>query len=755
MLEPLPKINPNQPIAIDLETCDPELKYTGAGYISGVGFVAGVAIACNEGSWYLPINHGEGENYDQNEVVAWLNEVLSGDNDKIFHNSQYDVGWLTFIGVQMHGKIFDTMLAAPLLNENRYSYQLDSLGKIYCGEGKAEEALRMAVADKFGGMRTHKTVIRLKENKELYNYKPFFEAKERISQFYDLWPDSVKDRYDVVRLETDKNGHTDFLVPCKRDNDIKGLLWACDAADMGTYPIQDVDLTFALYKKFRDLLVKEKLMTVFNMESELVLPLLEMKVNGVRIDVKKAIELDKEYTKEIDDTQKELDKMCERHIDVNIDEDLIYICTRYGLAYGKTPKGNPCFASDMVPEHPAFDLVLKLRKYFKARDTYIRGYIFGGTIDGWLHGQYNQLKSDTGGTVTGRLSSSQPNMQNMPNPKKDKIGKDIRGLFLPDTDDELWLSMDYSGQEPKMLVNVVLTYARMMRKLSTNPAIKNQEMIPGEFVAERPEFSGRQADFHTAVATICMKEEMDSEGIEYTEEDLKARAKAFRGKAKSIGLGVMYGSGAARVAAEMTAKGTPMTVKQAEDIRDQIYKAVPFLSAINGMLMNKAKERGYIKTYLGRRGHFDTWECSCWDEETKKKMVKDGTSNFGFKSKEEAMNWYMENREKYEIGRPQRAGTYKALNKYIQGSSADQTKMAMLHLYKRGHLDLNALDVYYRRVKNFIPPKFKTQVHDELNISITKDEKAEWYQDIMEHCIPLEVEAVADPVICHNWAEAK
>lgn len=752
MLKPLPDINPNQPIAIDLETCDPELKYTGAGYISGTGFVAGIAVACEGGSWYIPINHGEGENYDQTEVVAWLNKILSGDSDKIFHNSQYDVGWLTFIGVQMHGKIFDTMLAAPLLNENRYSYQLDSLGKIYCGEGKAEEALRMAVAEKFGEVRTHKTVIRLKENKKLYNYKPFFDAKARVSQHYDIWPQCVKDRYDVVRIEQDKNGRTDFLIPCKRENDIKGLLWACDAGEMGTYPIQDVELTFKLYKEFKPMLIKENLTKVFDMESEIVLPLLEMKVNGVRIDVEKAVELDKEYTKILNETQEELDKMCGRAIDVNIDDDLIYICTRFGLAYGKTPKGNPCFASDMVPDHPAFELVLKIRKYLKARDTYVRGYIFGSTIDGWLHGQYNQLKSDTGGTVTGRLSSSQPNMQNMPNPKKDQIGKDIRSCFLPDNENEDWLSMDYSGQEPKMLVNVVLTLAKQLRYNAKAPI--SGDVIPGESVALRPEFRGREADFHTAVATICMKEELEAEGS-YTEEELKAKAKAFRGKAKSIGLGVMYGSGAARVAAEMTAKGVPMTKAQAEEIRDQIYRAIPFLSFINKKLMDAAKTRGYIKTYLGRRGHFDVWECPCWDDESQAKIVKDGTSNFGFKSKEEATKWYNENSRKYEIGRPQRAGTYKALNKYIQGSSADQTKMAMLHLYKRGSLDLNALDIYYRRVPGFVPPKFKTQVHDELNISKTKDESAEWYQDIMEHCIPLEVDAVADPVVCSNWAEAK
>ena len=136
----LPIIDPNQPMAIDLETCDPELKFTAPGFISKVGFVAGIAIHAKEGSWYIPIGHKKGNNYDKEEVVRWLNHVVSADTDKVFHNGQYDIGWLKSVGVELHGRVFDTMLAAPLLDENRFSYQLDALGKSYFGEGKFEES---------------------------------------------------------------------------------------------------------------------------------------------------------------------------------------------------------------------------------------------------------------------------------------------------------------------------------------------------------------------------------------------------------------------------------------------------------------------------------------------------------------------------------------------------------------------------------------------------------------------------------------
>lgn len=1072
MKRSLPKINPNQPIAVDVETCDPELKISAPGFISKVGFVAGIAVATETESYYIPIHHAKGYNYDEKEVVDWLNEVLSADTDKIFHNSQYDMGWLNYIGVQLHGRVFDTMLAAPLLNENRFSYTLDSLGKIYCGEGKFEEALKMAVAEEFDGVRTRKAIIRLKEDAPCMKYEPFFDAKKRTSQLYDLWPQEVKDRYEYCGFEVSKTGQKDYLVPHKRNEDIKALLWACDAESMGTYPIQDVELTFKLYKIFKKELEKENLTKLMELENELVAPLLETRLQGVRIDMPRSVELDQKYTAELDALQTKLNTLAGFEVDVNIDDDLIKICDKFNLKYARTEKGNPSFKAEVAPKDDMgiFETVLKIRNYLKARDTYIRGYIFGCTIDGWLHGQYNQLKSDEGGTITGRLSSSCiaegtpialpggykniediepgdqvycyredgtvtisevlnkfdkgikpcvelkwqssgngqtgslictpdhliktkregwvpagklkrydkmyhlkralqangryrlygancymeteeqcikreyfkadskmhihhidlnkennsldnlqiltheehcrlhgylrepdpspmlavprvhllgkdnpkylkvtkeeleklvrdakgvitkipmdfdtfkkhcadegfdykkvageyrneyiqlteeavlkalhenngsivkarkalgvgyinfrrfckqheisynhtvssvrpvgdrhvwdievrdhhnfiageicvhncPNMQNLPNPKSSQIGKDIRGLFLPDSEDEMWLSMDYSGQEPKMLVHTVIALDKAMRKIGNGRA--DVEYVPGAKIAQTDEFRSRKADFHTAVAAICMKQECNLMHLNPTPEEFKKMVKDFRPKAKSIGLGVMYGSGDGKIAEEMTKKGFPMTKTEASDIRRNIYSGVPFLSYISDYLMKKAERRGYILTILKRRGRFDLWECPMYDKE-KQKEIK--YANFGFPSQEKALEWYNENRKKYDIQAPKRASAYKALNKYIQGSSADQTKTAMLHLYKKGNLELNTLDIFYRRIPKYAPPKFKTQVHDELNLSITKGENVQQYQYIMEHCIPLEVEVVADPVVCTRWSEAK
>ena len=754
----LPKIDPNQPIAIDLETCDPELKYLGPGYITGVGFVAGFAVAAKEGSFYIPVRHTRGTNYNLFDVVNWLNEILSGDTDKIFHNAQYDLGWLKYVGVELKGRIFDTMLASALLNENRRNYTLDSVGKTYLNEGKNEIALETAVKNLFGNMKTHKRAIRLKEEMDECEYTPFWESKIRISQFYDLWTSEVQQHYDVLYNETDKRGHETFKVPTKTMSDIKALLWAVDPEEMGSYPIQDVDLTYRLYQHFLPLLEAEGLTNVMALENELLPCLLEMREQGVKIDLKQAIELDKKYTKELEEEQNNLDRLAGFPVNVDAETDLVQLCEKFSLDYSHTAKGNPCFSTEKVPKHEAFDIVLRIRKLNKARNTYIRGYYFSSSYYGRLHGQYNQLKSDDGGTVTGRLSSSNPNLQNIPS--RGEMGKIMRALFLPDTPEEQWLCMDFSGQEPKMLVNLVLLLdkkygTRQVKDLVTGEVkIIKEEGFPGANLARTPEFSGRKADFHTAVAKRCMEIENKHKNITVTEEELAEQAKNFRSKAKAIGLGVMYGSGNDKVAEEMTKKGEPMTAAEAGELRQSIFDGVPFLNAVNRYVMDIAKRRGYVLTLLKRRGRFDTWEVPVWG-------VKRGsvpTPYFG--TQKEAQDWLrkeglnFEKENNCQLGRPQRAFTYKALNKIIQGSSADQTKTAMVAIYKRGHLDVPALDVYYRRC-GFEPPKTRTQVHDELNFSLSKEEDINWYQQTMENSLPLLVESVAKPGVGKNWKEAK
>ena len=145
MPDGFPNLSAYQEIAIDLETYDPELKTKGSGWPTKTGHIIGFAVAVDGDAWYFPIRHQTGGNMDVGRVVRWVKDLCSDPNKQyIFHNAMYDVGWLRAEGIEVAGKIIDTMVAAPLLDENRFSYALTNLGRDYLGERKDERLLRDA-----------------------------------------------------------------------------------------------------------------------------------------------------------------------------------------------------------------------------------------------------------------------------------------------------------------------------------------------------------------------------------------------------------------------------------------------------------------------------------------------------------------------------------------------------------------------------------------------------------------------------------
>ena len=117
-------------IAIDLETCDPNLLTKGPGWVRKDGFIVGVAIAAGDFTGYYPIKHEGGGNISGNLVKRWLKDQLATPHiPKIMHNALYDLGWLRSANIPIQGQIIDTMIAAPLIDENRFSYSLNNLGR--------------------------------------------------------------------------------------------------------------------------------------------------------------------------------------------------------------------------------------------------------------------------------------------------------------------------------------------------------------------------------------------------------------------------------------------------------------------------------------------------------------------------------------------------------------------------------------------------------------------------------------------------
>ena len=145
--EEFPDLRQADVIAIDLETCDPDLKTMGSGAVVGRGKVVGISVAVDGYAGYFPFDHEGGGNLEKNKVIQWFTDICKSEAIKVFHNAMYDVCWIRSMGIKINGQIVDTMIAASLVNENRFRFDLNSLGWDYCGQGKNESELNEAAKE--------------------------------------------------------------------------------------------------------------------------------------------------------------------------------------------------------------------------------------------------------------------------------------------------------------------------------------------------------------------------------------------------------------------------------------------------------------------------------------------------------------------------------------------------------------------------------------------------------------------------------
>ena len=177
--------------------------------------------------------------------------------------------------------------------------------------------------------------------------------------------------------------------------------------------------------------------------------------------------------------------------------------------------------------------------------------------------------------------------------------------------------------------------------------------------------------------------------------------------AKTIGLGVMYGMGYNKLARELD-----IEPQEAKKMLVDFRARVPFMQGMLEAVMNRANSKGVIRTLLGRKCRFDLWEPSQWGVHKALPL----------------------NQAKVEYGDAiKRAGTYKALNRLIQGSAADQTKKAMVDVFEK---------------LGVIP---HIQVHDELDCSVKDEREAKDVKNIMETCVELEVPSKVDIDLGESW----
>jgi DNA polymerase I-like protein with 3'-5' exonuclease and polymerase domains len=631
-----PDLRKAEEIAIDLETRDPDLKKLGSGAISGNGEVVGIAVAVDGYKNYFPIAHGTGPNMDRDRVLRWFKDVCASPATKIFHNAMYDVCWIRNLGIKINGLIIDTMIAASLIDENRFSYTLNSLSWIYLNKGKNESLLNKA-------------------------------AKER-------------------------------------GLDPKADMWKMPASEVGAYAEEDAALTLELWNYFKKIIIEDDLQNVFNLETDLFPCLVDMRHLGVRVDIEKANQLKTVMAVKEENLLQQI--KIETGVDTQIwaARSIAEVFDKLKLPYNRTEKtDSPSFTKNFISshDHPVVRMIAEARKINKVSTTFI-DTILKHSHNGRIHADINQIRSDDGGTVTGRFSYSNPNLQQIPARDPD-TGPLIRSLFIPE-EGCTWGTFDYSQQEPRLVAHYALRFG----------------YDTAQIIADSYE-NDPSTDFHQIVADM---------------------AKIDRKEAKTINLGLFYGMGKAKLQNELG-----VSKEKADELFNQYHDRVPFVKELMTGVMEAAQDNGRIKTLLGRRCRFPKYEPilrgSDWgtfvpaqDHDTILELQKMGPYELDDDGKV-LLNAELKPKKNYWYRNPiRRAFTYKALNKLIQGSAADMTKKAMVDLYKEGLLA-------------------HIQIHDELDFSIESETQADKIKEIMEQAVDLKVPNKVDYEKGPNWGEIK
>jgi len=492
-------------IAVDTETYDPELLTRGPG-AQRDGYIAGISVGTEAGfRCYYPIAHKEGPNLPREKVLEWLDGVLQIPVPKVGTNLLYDLDYLTTAGVRARGPFYDIQVAEPLLDENRLSYSLESLARKYLEEGKKDDAMATWLKRAFG---------------------------------------------------TEQN--------------IKSNIWRAPPSVVAAYAEGDVDLPLRIFAKQHAQLEALKLWDLFIMESKLIPLLLQMHQRGVRVNLDRADELYKSMEQQQNRILDKIKLVAGIGVDIWAADSIAKVFDKLELPYYRTEKTNkPSFRKEWLAQHthPVANLISEARGFDKFKETFIKGYIQEGHVNGRIHCQFNQLRSDDGGTVSGRFSSSHPNLQNIPIRSED--GRLIRQVFIPE-EGQQWYKLDWSQIEYRLVVH----YAALLKLRGAMEVVKRYIIDP-------------QTDYHAMMAQLT--------GLS-------------RPQAKTLNFGLIYGQGL-----WLLCHNLGVEVDEGQKIIDSFHKRAPFARPLYNLASRRASREGEIRTLLGRRRRFNVWEKQHYD----------------------------------------------------------------------------------------------------------------------------------------------
>ena len=499
--------------------------------------------------------------------------------------------------------------------------------------------------------------------------------------------------------------------------DIKKDLWKLPAGFVGAYAEQDAVLTLKADDALDPYiahhpLTRKSLEKVYDLERRLIPMLFEIHKRGVKIDVNRAEQVKVELEQKKQELQNKINEIGGLKININSGDDIGAACDNLGISYPRTARTNkPSFTADFLDnsENEFLLMIREARKIGKVQSTFIDP-IIDKCVDGRIYPQLNALKrvedglDGSSGTITGRLSCVKPNLQQVSS--RDKVlAPIVRSIFLPD-EGYLWGNFDYSQQEPRMTIHI----AHLLRQLGVVGLDRVEEAV-ATFNANP------RTDNHQMVA--------DMVGI-------------ARRPAKTINLGLSYGMGALKLAkklglpTEIDERGKEVAGKEAKDLMKLFNQKLPYLKGFMNCAAQRAQNVGAVTTLLGRHSRYNLWTAKNWAK----------SQHLGMRVKEDIERDIAQLGEKSEwYGVPLvRAKTFSAMNHIVQGSSADQTKLAMLTVYE------NKIVLPY------------TQIHDALDCPIDKTRvhaHVKEIHDAMVHAMELVVPTVVDVELGETWGSVQ
>jgi DNA polymerase I-like protein with 3'-5' exonuclease and polymerase domains len=485
--------------------------------------------------------------------------------------------------------------------------------------------------------------------------EPLLDENRRqlgLSHPYSL--DSLAEKY--LNKKKQKNEIDAFCLKNNLKEDSRKWLWKMPASLVRKYGIADVKLPLEIFRHQWAMMSKQDLLTLYHMEMGLHRLLLQMRKVGVptskeKIDkgIEKLYYLIKEGKHNLKSKYGEFN--------YNSGRQIAPVMDKLGIRYPLTEKGNPNLDKKVLGKMATSGVqlavdILNLRTADKTLKTFFINSFHNYSILGRIHCSFFPLSSDEYGTKSGRFSGAHPNLQQIPS--EEPYGKICRSVFIPE-EGHLWGKLDYSQIEYRFIAH----YAIGSKADEVRARYNNDP----------------STDYHKMI--------MEWTGLN-------------RKKAKVLNFGTSYFMGAKTISETFG-----WSLDEAKELLAMYFEEVPFVKETRSHVVNVGKDRGYIKTILGRRARI--------------------TERMRIERKEHSL-----------------------FNRLIQGSAADLLKKAMYDAYNAG-------------IFNVLIPHLT--VHDELDVSVPNNkegfEALDELANIMEKAIELKVPVKVDVEIGESWGELK